>query len=86
MNTDKTFQSIKSNLEILGAIMALEYHNKNHLSGDDESRCMDQRLIVEHTKRLILSLEDSMKVKPGGKAEIKLTEDELKVIHNQGNP
>ena len=69
METQKTFEAIKANLEILGAIMALEYHDKNHLSGNDESRCRERRSIVEHTRRLLYNLEDSMKAKVGGEPQ-----------------
>jgi len=60
MSREKTFEAIESNLEVLAAIMALEYHDKNHLSGDNESRCREQRSIVEHTHRLLFHLKTTI--------------------------
>jgi len=54
---DSIFDQIKINLEVLGAIMALEYHDKNYLSGDDESRCRKQGEIVAQTHRLVHDLK-----------------------------
>jgi len=61
-NIEKVFDQITTNLEVLGAIMALEYHDKNHLSGDNESRCRKQREIVTLTYRLVYDLKLSMMV------------------------
>ena len=56
------FDHIRAKLEVLGAIMALEYHDKNHLSGDNESRCRQQREIVNSTYRLVCDLQISIEL------------------------
>lgn len=45
-------KSIYELAEELEAILLLEYHNKNHLSGDNKTRNKEQRSILRTIKHL----------------------------------
>lgn len=50
------FDDINAELEKLLAIILLEFHDKNHLSGDDSSRNIIQRDMVKRVINQVQSL------------------------------
>lgn len=52
-----SFDRIQTNCDILKAIMLLEYHDMNYLSGDPERRNKIQRELVEQIEVLVKEIK-----------------------------
>ena len=49
---DYMFRQLMNEIDVLSSIVTLEYHDKNHLSGDDESRARVQLEMLARMKCL----------------------------------
>ena len=52
LSPDYIFRQLMGEIDVLSSIITLEYHDKNHLSGDDESRARVQLESLARMKNL----------------------------------
>jgi len=53
---DKKLECLKAELEKMYAVELLEYHDKNHLSGNDKSRCETRLEQLKYAMELVAEL------------------------------
>jgi hypothetical protein len=57
-------------IDVLSSIITLEYHDKNHLSGDDESRARVQLEMLARMKQLANDLRIKTVINNGNKSQL----------------
>ena len=67
LNPDYMFRQLMGEIDVLSSIIILEYHGKNHLSGDDESRARVQLEMLARIKNLANDLRVNLLVKTSAK-------------------
>ena len=63
LSPDYMFRQLMGEIDVLSSIITLEYHDKNHLSGDDESRARVQLEMLARMKNLTNDLRVNLLVK-----------------------
>lgn len=54
---DKKLQILRAELEKMYAVELLEYHDKNHLSGDNKTRSETRQEQLQYAMRLVSEIE-----------------------------
>ena len=58
---EKKLEYLKAELEKMYAVELLEYHDKNHLSGDNKSRCEKKQEQLQYAMKLTNEIEQIVK-------------------------
>ena len=69
-NPDYMFRQLMGEIDVLSSIITLEYHDKNHLSGDDESRARVQLEMLARMKQLANDLRIKTVINNGNKSQL----------------
>ena len=70
LNPDYMFRQLMGEIDVLSSIITLEYHDKNHLSGDDESRSRVQLEMLARMKQLANDLRVQTVITNGSKSQL----------------
>ena len=54
----KKLEYLKSELEKMYAVELLEYHDKNHLTGDNKSRCETRQEQLKYSMKLVQEINE----------------------------
>ena len=57
----KKLECLKAELEKMYAVELLEYHDKNHLSGDNKSRCEKKQEQLKYSMKLTDEITEILK-------------------------
>lgn len=57
----KKLEYLKAELETMYAVELLEYHDKNHLAGDNKSRCEKRQEQLKYAMSLTAEITDTVK-------------------------
>ena len=63
LSPDYMFRQLMGEIDVLSSIITLEYHDKNYLSGDDESRARVQLEMLARMKNLANDLRVQLVIK-----------------------
>lgn len=54
---NKKLEYLKAELEKMFAVELLEYHDKNHLAGDNKSRSEERQRQLQYSMKLVAEIE-----------------------------